>query len=58
MVSKVLSLSYVGIEVYGIEIEIDIQRGLPAFNIIGLVDAQVKESKDRVRSIRRAARSR
>jgi len=50
MVSKILSLSYVGIEVFRIEIEVDIQRGLPMFNAIGLVDTQVKESKDRVRS--------
>ena len=50
MVSKVNSLGYMGLEVYPVEIEVDIQRGLPAFAVIGLGDTQVKESKDRVRA--------
>jgi len=50
MVSKVFSLGFVGLEVYPVEIEVDIQRGLPAVSIVGLVDTQVKESKDRVRA--------
>jgi len=50
MVSKVLSLGFVGITSYPVEIEVDIQRGLPAISLVGLVDTAVKESKDRVRS--------
>ncbi|MCM8774403.1 MAG: ATP-binding protein, partial [Candidatus Omnitrophica bacterium] len=50
MVSKINSLAFTGLEVYPLEIEIDIQRGLPSIAIVGLVDTQVKESKDRVRA--------
>lgn len=51
MLSKVLSASIVGIDAYIVEVEIDItQRGLPHFSMVGLPDAAVKESKDRVRS--------
>jgi len=50
MVSKVSSLAVNGLDVYPVDIEVDIQRGLPALSIIGLGDTQVKESKDRVRS--------
>lgn len=50
MVSKIFSLGYFGLEVYPVEIEVDIQRGLPAISLIGLLDAALRESKDRVRS--------
>lgn len=51
MLSKVLSASIIGIDAYIVEVEIDItQRGLPHFSMVGLPDAAVKESKDRVRS--------
>ncbi|MFA5271615.1 MAG: YifB family Mg chelatase-like AAA ATPase [Candidatus Omnitrophota bacterium] len=50
MVSKVFSLGYLGLEVYPVEIEVDIQRGLPAVSLIGLADTALRESKDRVRS--------
>ncbi|MCD6583173.1 MAG: YifB family Mg chelatase-like AAA ATPase [Candidatus Omnitrophica bacterium] len=50
MVSKVYSLAYQGLEVYPIEIEVDIHRGLPAISLVGLLDTAVKESKDRVRA--------
>ena len=33
-----------------VEIEADVSRGIPAFDIVGLPDTAVKESKDRVRS--------
>lgn len=49
MVSKVFSLGYCGLEVYPTEVEVDVQRGLPSTSIIGLVDTQVKESRDRIR---------
>jgi magnesium chelatase family protein len=50
MVSKIFSLGYLGLDVYPVEIEVDIQRGLPAVTLVGLVDTAVKESRDRVRS--------
>ncbi len=50
MVSKGVSFGIKGLEVYPVEVEVDVQRGLPSLNIIGLGDAQVKESRERVRS--------
>jgi len=51
MLSKVLSASVIGIEAYGVEVEVDISsRGLPHFSMVGLPDAAVKESRDRVRA--------
>ncbi len=50
MVSRLYSLGYLGLEVYPVEIEVDTQRGLPAINVVGLVDTSVKESRERVRS--------
>ncbi|MEA2063116.1 MAG: magnesium chelatase domain-containing protein, partial [Gemmatimonadota bacterium] len=39
-----------GIEAHPVNVEIDISRGLPNFNIVGLPDTSVKESRERVRS--------
>jgi magnesium chelatase family protein len=51
MLSRVLSASILGIDAYLVEVEIDItSRGLPHFSMVGLPDAAVKESKDRVRA--------
>ena len=51
MLSKVLSASVIGIEAYKVEVEVDISsRGLPHFSMVGLPDAAVKESRDRVRA--------
>ncbi len=51
MLSKVQSASLFGIEAYLVEVEVDIaSRGLPHFSIVGLPDASVKESRDRVRA--------
>ncbi len=50
MLARLLSYGLNGIEGYPITVEVDISNGLPAFEIVGLPDAAVKESKDRVRS--------
>ncbi len=51
MLSKVLSASVVGIDAYAVEVEVDIaSRGLPHFSMVGLPDAAVKESRDRVKA--------
>lgn len=50
MLSKVLSASIIGIEAHDVVVEVDItSRGLPHFSLVGLPDAAVKESRDRVR---------
>jgi len=50
MLAKVFSFSLLGIEAYPIEIEVDVSRGLPAVKLVGLADASIKESKERVKS--------
>jgi magnesium chelatase family protein len=51
MLSKVISSAVLGIDAYPVEVEVDIaSRGLPFFSTVGLPDAAVKESKERVRA--------
>ncbi|MEG0664605.1 MAG: YifB family Mg chelatase-like AAA ATPase, partial [Clostridia bacterium] len=50
MFSKVVSLGLTGLEAFKIEIETDISQGMPSFEIVGLPDAGVRESRDRVRA--------
>ncbi len=50
MFSRIKSIGIFGMDTYMIEIEADVSTGLPAFDIVGLPDTAVKESRDRVRS--------
>jgi magnesium chelatase family protein len=50
MLSKIRSSGVYGIDGYAVEVETDISGGIPAFDIVGLVDTAVRESKERVRS--------
>jgi magnesium chelatase family protein len=50
MLAKVISCAIVGLEAEIVEVEVDIIRGAPAFNLVGLPDAAVRESRDRVHS--------
>ncbi len=50
MLSKVLSYGLNGIEGYLVTTELDISIGLPCFEIVGLGDTAIKESKERVKS--------
>jgi magnesium chelatase family protein len=51
MLAKVISSAVLGIDAYPVEVEVDVaSRGLPFFSTVGLPDAAVKESKERVRA--------
>ncbi len=50
MFSRIKSVGIFGIDSYMIEVEADISNGLPSFDIVGLPDTAVKESRDRVRA--------
>lgn len=50
MLAKVYSCAIHGIKGIPLEIEVDIADGLPAFDLIGLPDASVREAKERVRA--------
>ncbi len=50
MLSKINSFGLLGITGYPVSVEVDISGGLPAFELVGLPDAAVKEARERVRS--------
>lgn len=50
MFAKVKSLGIFGLNAFEVTVECDISRGLPRFDIVGLPDAVVKESRERVRA--------
>lgn len=50
MLAKLYSCAVIGLEGGLIEVEVDIAQGLPTFTIVGLPDAAVQESKERVRA--------
>lgn len=50
MVSRVMSSSVIGVDGFLVEVETDILNGLPSFNVVGLPDKAVEESRERVRS--------
>lgn len=50
MFARLKSVGLFGMDAYITEVEADISNGLPSFDIVGLPDAAVKESRDRVRA--------
>ena len=44
------SAAVLGVDAYAVSVEVDVQFGLPIFTMVGLPDATVRESRDRVRS--------
>ena len=50
MVVKCSSVGLFGMDGYMVEVEADVSSGLPAFDIVGLPDTAVRESRDRVRT--------
>ena len=50
MIAKVQSYTLNGLSGILVDIEVDINSGLPSFDIVGMADTAVKESKDRIRS--------
>ncbi|MSQ07813.1 MAG: ATP-binding protein [Dehalococcoidia bacterium] len=50
MLAKTRTCALSGLNGFLVEVEVDISPGLPAFNIVGLPDAAVRESSERVRA--------
>ena len=50
MFTRINSMGIFGIDAYSVGIEVDSAGGFPGFDIVGLPDAAVKESRDRVRA--------
>lgn len=50
MLAHVQSSAVLGIDAYEVRVEVDVSNGLPSMSIVGLPDAAVNESKERVRA--------
>jgi magnesium chelatase family protein len=50
MYSKIKTCVLQGLNGHVVEVESDLSRGLPVFNIVGLPDTAIRESKERVRT--------
>ncbi len=50
MISQILTASVIGLDVYKILVEVDVNNSLPAVSIVGLPDTSISEAKERVRS--------
>ena len=50
MLAKILSFGLNGINGYPVDIEIDVNAGIPGYDVVGLADTAIKESKSRVKS--------
>lgn len=58
MIAKIKSYALNGLTGVPVEVEVDSSNGLPAFDLVGLADTAVKESRDRVRAaIKNSGRS-
>ena len=49
MAAIVSTVAYLGLEARGVEVQVQLIPGLPAFNVVGLGDKAVGESRERVR---------
>ena len=54
MFAKVSSLGLFGLNAFHVDVEIDISRGQPQFDIVGLPDTVVRESRERIKAALRA----
>ncbi len=50
MLSRVKSMSLHGLKGYLIDVQVDVSGGLPCWEVVGLPDTSVKESKERVKT--------
>ena len=50
MLFKSSSAALLGIDAYVVDVEVDVAGGLPNFTVVGLPDASVRESKERVKA--------
>ncbi len=50
MVARIHTVAFAGIETIPVEVQVHISGGIPRFNLVGLPDKAVTESKERVRA--------
>ena len=54
MFSKINTMGLFGLNAFSVDVETDISMGQPAFEIVGLPDMVVKESRERIKAAMRA----
>jgi len=50
MLASIATFALVGVDSHEVTVEVDVRRGLPAFTLVGLPDAAVREARERVRA--------
>ncbi len=50
MLARLSSAALRGLDAEAVDVEVDLSRGLPCWNMVGLPEASVREARDRVRS--------
>jgi len=50
MFAEIKSLGLFGLNAFEVDVEADISKGMPVFNIVGLPDTAVRESRERIRA--------
>jgi magnesium chelatase family protein len=50
MLATAHTFALIGIDAHDVRVEVDVSNGLPTFSMVGLPDAAVRESRERVRS--------
>lgn len=50
MLSKIKSMSLLGVDGYFVDVQVDVSGGLPSWEVVGLPDTSVRESKERVKA--------
>lgn len=55
MFAKINSLGLLGLNAFAVQAETEVSKGTPCFDIVGLGDTAVKESRERIRAAFRSA---
>ena len=55
MFAKINSIGLFGLNAFAVTVEVEASRGLPSFDIVGLADASVRESRERIKSALRSS---
>ena len=50
MFCRVKSVGLTGMNAYPVDVEIELSRGIERFDIVGMADIAVKESRERIKS--------
>ena len=50
MLIGIKSMSLHGVEGYLVDVQVDVSSGMPTWEVVGLPDTSVRESKERVRA--------